>query len=88
MDKKIRIECKWQQSPGSVDEKLPYLYLNAVEKYPEQDIIILLDGGGYKAGAKAWLENAIKTNWCNKKNKNIRLMALTEFITYFNNNLK
>ena len=22
----IRIECKWQQSSGSVDEKLPYLY--------------------------------------------------------------
>ena len=23
---RIRIECKWQQSAGSVDEKLPYLY--------------------------------------------------------------
>lgn len=28
---KIRIECKWQQSSGSVDEKLPYLYLNALK---------------------------------------------------------
>ena len=24
----VRIECKWQQSQGSVDEKFPYLYLN------------------------------------------------------------
>ena len=22
----VRIECKWQQSSGSVDEKFPYLY--------------------------------------------------------------
>ena len=28
----IRIEAKWQQSPGSVDEKLPYLFQNALEK--------------------------------------------------------
>ncbi len=27
----IRIECKWQQVAGSVDEKLPYLYLNSIE---------------------------------------------------------
>lgn len=27
-----RIECKWQQSAGSVDEKFPYLFLNCSEK--------------------------------------------------------
>ena len=27
---RIRIECKWQQVSGSVDEKLPYLYLNTI----------------------------------------------------------
>src|SRR5262245_14190164 len=28
LSKTVRIECKWQQSSGSVDEKFPYLYLN------------------------------------------------------------
>ncbi len=88
INKKIRIECKWQQSKGSVDEKFPYLYLNAVKKYQEDDIIILLDGNGYKEGAKEWLENAIETNWENTYNKNIMLMSLNEFIIYFNKELK
>ena len=26
-----RVECKWQGVGGSVDEKLPYVYLNAIE---------------------------------------------------------
>lgn len=88
LDKKIRIECKWQQTAGSVDEKFPYLYLNAVKKYKENDVIILLDGNGYKVGARNWLENAISTNWENDKNKNIQLMSLNEFIIYFNSKLK
>jgi hypothetical protein len=38
----IRIECKWQQSSGSVDEKFPYLYLNCIEAMPEKHIVIVL----------------------------------------------
>lgn len=34
----IRIECRWQQVPGSVDEKLPFLYMNAVQAMPEPEI--------------------------------------------------
>ena len=46
----IRIECKWQQSQGSVDEKFPYLYLNCIQAMPEREIILLIDGNGYKPG--------------------------------------
>jgi hypothetical protein len=49
------IECKWQQSGGSVDEKYPYLIQNIKEKSP-YPAIILLDGEGYKSGAKEWLK--------------------------------
>ena len=42
----IRIECKWQQSQGSVDEKFPYLYLNCIQAMPEREIILLIDGNG------------------------------------------
>jgi len=48
------IECKWQQSGGSVDEKYPYLVKNLLKS--KEVSIIVLDGGGYKPGAKDWLK--------------------------------
>ena len=56
---KVRIECKWQQSGGSVDEKLPYLYLNCIHGMPESNIIIVLGGSGMKKGAIQWLRDAV-----------------------------
>lgn len=85
---KIRIECKWQQSSGSVDEKLPYLYLNTIEAMPEKDIMILIDGDGFKPGAKIWLKNAIEQKLYTSEENcdiNIRVFSLTEFFTWANN---
>jgi len=85
---KIRIECKWQQSPGSVDEKLPYLYLNTIESMPENNIIILIDGNGFKSGAKKWLKDAVSKKLYttkNNENKNVLVFSLTEFFTWANN---
>ena len=84
----IRIECKWQQSPGSVDEKLPYLYLNTIEAMPQKDIIILIDGEGFKDGAKRWIRKAAKKlPYANgeRKDKNIMVFSLSEFMTWANN---
>ena len=48
------IQCKWQASRGSVEEKYPFEVLNIqVDGYPA---IILLDGGGYSHGAEQWLK--------------------------------
>ena len=47
------IQCKWQASAGSVDEKYPYEV--ACINHLSFPTVIFLDGGGYKAGAKAWL---------------------------------
>ena len=47
------IQCKWQASSGSVEQKYPYEVLCI--KQEKFDTIILLDGGGYTAGAKQWL---------------------------------
>jgi len=85
---RIRIECKWQQSAGSVDEKLPYLYLNTIEAMPEKDIIILIDGDGFKTGAKSWLRNAVKEKlYTTDENKstNVMVFSLAEFFTWANN---
>lgn len=84
---RIRIECKWQQSAGSVDEKLPYLYLNTIEAMPEKDVMILIDGEGFKAGAKTWLRKAVKNKlYTTDKNKdsNIMVFSLAEFFTWAN----
>jgi len=72
------IECKWQQSKGSVDEKYPYLVHNIKEKSPYPAIIII-DGNGYKAGAKKWLERQI-----DKKLLGVFLMG--EFTRWINLN--
>jgi hypothetical protein len=87
-DMRIRIECKWQQVAGSVDEKLPYLYLNAIEAMPEDKIIILIDGAGWKLGAIKWLKEAVKNKlYTTPENahKEIMVFNLTEFFTWANN---
>jgi site-specific DNA-adenine methylase len=70
------VECKWQQSGGSVDEKYPYLIMNIQMKYPHK-AILLLDGGGYKKTAKAWIKSQIGNNLIN-------VFDMTEFQKWAN----
>ncbi|MDR1912773.1 MAG: hypothetical protein LBQ52_10585 [Helicobacteraceae bacterium] len=85
-DMKIRIECKWQQTSGSVDEKLPYLYLNVIEAMPEQTIMILIDGKGWRDGAIKWLENAAaKRKYVAEQNaKEIMIFKIVDFFAWAN----
>ena len=47
------IQCKWQASTGSVDEKYPFeIECVAEDAFPA---VVVLDGGGYSEGAKTWL---------------------------------
>ncbi len=49
------IQCKWQASSGSVEEKYPFEALSIQQgEYPA---VILLDGGGYSKGAEQWLKS-------------------------------
>lgn len=54
------IQCKWQASPGSVDEKFPFEVLSI--QLNEFDTIIVLDGGGYSDGAEQWLRGQAGKN--------------------------
>lgn len=54
------IECKWQQSKGSVDEKYPFLLYNIV--HTGVPTVVLLDGGGYKPAALEWLKGMVNRN--------------------------
>lgn len=83
----MRIECKWQQVAGSVDEKLPYLYLNSIEAMPEEQIVIIIDGKGWKKGAIGWLKDAVeqrKYTSGNAASKRIEVLSLAEFMTWAN----
>ena len=52
------IECKWQASAGSVDEKYPFLVENIrAGIYPT---IVVLDGGGYTKEAGEWLRDQVE----------------------------
>jgi hypothetical protein len=52
------IECKWQESAGSVDEKYPFVMLNIMKI--GVPTIVLIDGDGYKKQAFEWLKNQVK----------------------------
>lgn len=74
------IECKWQQSPGSVDEKYPFLLLN-IEK-TNVPTIVVLDGEGYKPAAKVWLAEQVQQN----TTKNLwHVWSMVEFQKALNN---
>lgn len=84
-NRRVRVEVKFQASAGSVDEKYPYMLLNGIYAYPESEVIFLVDGGGYKPGARKWLQDQIDNDWLEYKEagKDIKLMNLGEFIAYF-----
>jgi hypothetical protein len=85
----VRIECKWQQVPGSVDEKFPYLYLNCIEQMPERDIIIVIDGAGAKRGAVEWLRNACENNlYVTGDSKSITVVDLSGFLKWANSTFR
>ncbi|MBD0864771.1 MAG: hypothetical protein GDA36_03735 [Rhodobacteraceae bacterium] len=68
------IQCKWQASSGSVEEKYPFEVLS-IQKSALKTIIVL-DGEGYSDGAKQWLMNEAG------KNKLLYVLSLAE-ITKF-----
>ena len=47
------IQCKWQASHGSIEEKYPFEVLSI--QMNEFSTVIVLDGNGYTDGAKQWL---------------------------------
>lgn len=84
---KMRIEIKLQKTSGSVDEKFPYFYLNAATAH-DADVLIILDGGGYKYGAKKWLENMIEEEWLLISEKKINIYNIVDGLKYIKETFK
>lgn len=77
-DDGLIIECKWQQSSGSVDEKYPFTYFN-IQKIGVPTIV-LIDGNGYKPKAKEWLKEQVIP-----ESALIGVYSMMEFQTIVNN---
>lgn len=65
------------------------MWLNCVFAFEEKDIILIVDGKGYKPGARKWLTEQVDKRWLleNQDDKRIQVMTISEFIVYFNKNL-
>lgn len=72
------IECKWQQTGGSVDEKYAFLIFNIVKT--GIPTVVLLDGAGYRKAAKKWLLDQV-----NPKGSLIAVWDMAEFQKEVNN---
>lgn len=85
-----RIECKWQQASGSVDEKFPYLYLNAAYAMPEPLVLLVIDGGGAKPAAVQWLRETAQARRFLAADavKTIRVFTLAEFVAWANSTFR
>lgn len=70
----VRIECRRQDTAGSVDEKFPYLFMNATEAMPENNIWFVIDGNGARLKALEWLKRKCRS----QMNKNIHVYSLIE----------
>ncbi|MBG1269498.1 PD-(D/E)XK nuclease superfamily protein [Nostoc sp. WHI] len=75
------IECKWQESGGSVDEKFPYLNLNIQSFYPAPTILVM-GGEGMRQKALDWFKKQVDYN-----QNLLAVYSLDRFIAWSNNHL-
>lgn len=78
---RLRIDIRIQNSSGSVDEKFPYLYINAATAHSD-NVLIILDGKGYKRLAKKWLRDVILSKWLIVNDKKIYLHNIVNSIEF------
>jgi hypothetical protein len=73
--RKVRVECRWQEVSGSVDEKFIGLLRNAIECMPESEVLIFHGGGGARIAAINWVKR--EASRCGSKK--IHIVSTDEF---------
>ena len=73
--KNIRIDTRYQGVAGSVDEKVCYLLETAEKCYPEDHVIIVIDGPGIRPAIREWM--TLKAS--SVKHKKIEIRNLAQF---------
>lgn len=74
----IIIESKWQQVPGSAEEKLCFLVENIRHDCYPCPVIIVIDGGGFRPNALAWLRAQVDGK------RLYAVLSIVEFLTWCN----
>lgn len=74
-DRRVRVECRNQDVSGSTDEKFPYFYINGRDAMPENEIIFLLHGDGFKPQAVRWFREQCR----NTVKKKMYVQNISEF---------
>jgi len=75
-----RIECRYQDSAGSVDEKFPYLYENCIaEKHPKNTVVVA-EIKGAKKGSFEWFKDKAENA---PRDRSISIFTLKEFVEWF-----
>lgn len=84
----VWIEASRLLVPGSIDEKLPHMFLEALVAIPAPHVIILVDGPGWRQAAIQWLRaQPADPRWSqfsNPPNKRIDVMNVEEFTRWLN----
>ena len=89
---RFRVECKWQNVPGTSQNKLTHAVLDLLYGSPEENIILLLDGDGFDPMMKRFIYDICENNglvWKNsypnkRPNKRMKMMGMVEFIDWVN----
>ena len=89
---RFRVECKWQNVPGTCQNKLTHSILDLLYGAPEENIILLLDGDGFDPVMKRFIYDICENNgldWKNsypqqRCNKRMKMMGMEEFIDWVN----
>lgn len=84
----VWIETKRMSVPGSLDEKIPHMFLSALTALPGHHVIILIDGEGWRPGALTWLKAQTRdrrwNGFANYPGKRIDVMTLEDFTAWIN----
>ncbi len=90
LQENVWIETKRMRVSGSLDEKLPHMFLNALAAIPGKHVIILMDGDGWRAGGVAWIRAAQQdrrwNDFSNLEGKRIDVMNVDEFKSWLQAN--
>lgn len=82
--RRVRVEVRFQSVAGSVDEKMPYMLLNAIMAYPEKEVVLVVDGNGYRSTSRQWVQDRLDENWLDykSKGKDIKLVSIGDFLSW------
>ncbi len=89
-ENRIRVECKYQQGPGTTEYKLLHTYLDLQYGAPETNVILLVDGEGFSPRMVSFIREVCEENtivWTKgvkQSKKHVVFMNINEFIDWAN----